>query len=118
MVRQGLTVLTLDLGTSATKGMVWCGADLCSVARRQIATTYPRPGWVEQDAREWWVSVQRVCADLRAAAPRQFASVDAIGFSTARETFALFDPALRPLGPGIVWSDRRASDEAADLGDT
>lgn len=111
------TVLTLDLGTSATKGALWRGAELRAMTRAPIATSHPQPGWAEQDADDWWASVTRTCTQLRAAAPSDLASVDAVGFSAARETFALYDDTLQPLTPGILWSDRRATAEAADLGD-
>ena len=46
-------------------------------------------------------------------APTDYARIGAIGFSAARETFALFDEELRPLTTGILWSDSRAEREAA-----
>ena len=110
-------VLTFDLGTSATKGALWRGTRLVALARAPLDTTHPRPGWAEQDPDGWWASVTEVCAELRAATPEDYAAVDSIGFSAARETFALFDAGLEPLAPGILWSDRRAADDAAALGD-
>jgi xylulokinase len=111
------TVLTVDLGTSATKAAVWRGAELRALTRAPLTTVHPRPGHDEQDPRDWWVSVVQSCAELRDCAPADYAGVRAIGFSAARETFALFDAALRPLGPGVLWSDRRAEAEAATMGD-
>src|SRR6185295_10727350 len=48
---------------------------------------------------------------------QRYDAIDAVAFSAARETFALFDASLAPLGPGILWSDQRAVDEIAALGD-
>jgi xylulokinase len=103
-------VLTLDLGTSATKGALWQGNRLVAIARGPLETVHPRPGWAEQDASSWWTSVVDVCRELREVAPADWAEVRTIGFSAARETFALFDAQLAPLGPGVLWSDRRATD--------
>jgi xylulokinase len=111
------TVLTIDLGTSATKAAVWRGAELRGLTRAPLATVHPRPGYDEQDPREWWESVVQSCAELRECSAGDYADIDTIGFSAARETFALFDAALRPLGPGILWSDRRAEADAATMGD-
>jgi len=111
------TVLTLDLGTSATKAAVWRGAELRGLTRAAIATEHPQPGHDEQDPRDWWRSVARSCAELRQRAPADYEAVSAVGFSAARETFALFDAALHPLGAGILWSDRRGDEEAASMGD-
>jgi sugar (pentulose or hexulose) kinase len=112
-----VTVLTLDLGTSATKAALWDGADLVAITRAEVETTHPAPARAEQDPEAWWGSTVAACHELRAAAPDGWAAVDAVGFSAARETFALFDADLRPLGPGVLWSDARASEEARRLGD-
>jgi xylulokinase len=113
----GPTVLTFDLGTSATKAAVWRGTELLALTRAPITTAHPQPGHDEQDPDQWWESIARSCAALRARAPADYSTVTAVGFSAARETFALFDDGLRPLGPGILWSDRRGDAEAARLGD-
>jgi xylulokinase len=111
------TALTFDLGTSATKAALWRGDALCAIARAPLDTAHPEPGYAEQEPDDWWGSVLRACGDLRAAAPDEYAEIDSIGFSSARETFALFDASLRPLTRGILWSDRRAEGVAATLGD-
>ena len=110
-------VVTLDLGTSATKAALWHGADLRAIARAPLATSHPEPGHAEQDPHSWWDSVVDACAQLREHAGVDLDVVEAIGFSAARETFALFDDDLRPLTAGILWSDRRATEDAAALGD-
>jgi sugar (pentulose or hexulose) kinase len=112
-----VSTLTLDLGTSATKATLWSGAELISVARAPIPTEHPRPGWAEQDPQCWWRSVVDACGEVRARAPAVYDGVDAVGFSAARETFALFDVDLAPLGPGVLWSDRRAQESVDALGD-
>lgn len=112
-----MTILTLDLGTSATKAALWERSTLLALARAPIATHHPLPGRAEQDPTTWWPSVVDACAELRRREPRHYQRVEGVGFSGARETFALFDASLRPLTAGILWSDRRATDEAHALGD-
>jgi xylulokinase len=112
-----VTVLTLDLGTGATKAALWDDDGLQAITRAPIATTHPRPGWAEQDPDDWWTSVVAACAQLRDETPAGYAAVTAIGFSAARETFAPFDEDLRPLGPGILWSDQRGGAGVLHFGD-
>jgi sugar (pentulose or hexulose) kinase len=112
-----VTVLTLDLGTSATKAALWADNRLVALTRAPIATRHPSPDRAEQDPENWWRSVVDACAELRAGQPDVYSSIDAVGCSATRETFACFDARLRALGPGIVWSDARAADESRDLGD-
>ena len=57
-----MTVLTLDLGTSATKAALWDDTGLVAIARGEIVTTHPRAGWAEQDPEDWWRSVVEACA--------------------------------------------------------
>ncbi|MGZ4799063.1 MAG: xylulokinase [Acidimicrobiia bacterium] len=112
-----MTVLTLDLGTSATKAALWDDSGLVAIARGEIATTHPRPGWAEQDPEDWWLSVVDACAQLRQDAPDAYQAVTALGFSAARSTFAGFDAELRPIGPGILWSDQRGAPSVLHFGD-
>ena len=112
-----VTVLTLDLGTGATKAALWDDEGLLGITRCPLATEHPRPGWAEQDPHEWWTSVVDACAELRAELPDEYAAIDAIGFSAARETFAAFDDDLRPLSTGILWSDQRAGPRVLHFGD-
>lgn len=112
-----MNVLTLDLGTSATKAALWADTRLVALTRVPITTHHPAPDRAEQDPEDWWRAVVDACAELRAAAPDAFTSVEMISCSAARETFACFDGSLHPIGPGIAWSDSRAVDEAKELGD-
>jgi xylulokinase len=88
---------------------------LVALAGAPVDTTHPAPGWAEQDPSAWWESVVGACAQVREGAPDGFASVEVIGCTGARQTFAMVDGAGVALGPGIVWSDRRAGTEAAAL---
>lgn len=111
-----MTVLTIDLGTSATKVALWDGAALAALARAPLETTHPAPGWAEQDPSSWWGSVVAACSELRERQPDLYARVTAIGCSAARETFTLLDE-RGTHGPAILWSDQRAREEAVALGD-
>jgi len=108
-------ILTIDLGTTVTKAVVWDASGPVSTGRLALTTSHPAGGRAEQDPGSWWRSVLAACATARAAAPAAFDAVGAIGFSGARQTFVPVAADGRPLGPGIVWSDRRAAAEAAEL---
>jgi xylulokinase len=112
-----VTVLTLDLGTSATKAALWDDGGLVAIARGEIVTTHPRAGWAEQDPEDWWRAVVDACAQLRNDEPAAYRQVTAVGFSAARESFAGFDAELRPIGPGILWSDQRGTAAVLHFGD-
>jgi xylulokinase len=112
-----VSVLTFDLGTSSTKAAIWSGAQLLHLSRAPIETSHPAPGRAEQDPEAWWQSVIDAAEAVRRAQPFAYAEITTIGFAAARETFACFDRDLVPVGPGILWSDARAGDQVAGLGD-
>lgn len=107
-----MRILTIDLGSSATKVALWSEEGLVAAARTPVNVEHPHPGWAEQDAEEWWTSTVTACAHLPEDERLQ---VDAVGFSTQRETFVPVTTAGEPVGRAILWSDRRATDEAARL---
>ena len=108
-------ILTLDLGTSTTKAVVWDGDGPRAEGRASVVTTFPAGDRAEQDPAGWWPSVVGACAQARQAAPAAFAAVAAVGFAAARQTFVGVTAAGEPLGPALVWSDRRAVAEAGVL---
>ncbi len=110
-------ILTIDVGTSVTRGAVGRADGLVALARAQVSTSHPKLGWAEQDSFSWWTSVVVACAEARAEAPTAFGKVEAIGCSGARQTFVPLTASAEPIGRGIVWSDRRAVPEAAALAD-
>lgn len=81
---------------------------------RGYRTTYPRPGWAEQDPEEWWDAVvdatRTLLAEPRAAAA---GPVVALACATTASTVAVLDEAGRPLRPAILWMDSRAWAQSA-----
>jgi glycerol kinase len=108
-------VLAIDQGTSATKAaLVDAAGAIVAQAAAPLALATPRPGWVEQDAREIWASVRAaVAACLDGRDP---ARVAAVGLSNQRETLVLWDRATgEPRGPALSWQDQRTVADAGGL---
>ena len=119
-------ILAIDLGTSVTKLSVWEPDGIRAMSRAQLVTRHAPGGRAEQDPELWWESVVRAGKDLRlepghtgspaGSGPGELAaSVEAVVFSAARQSFVPVDADLRPIGPGLLWSDRRAAEEAKSL---
>jgi len=107
-------ILTLDLGTSACKAMLFAldGAVL-GAAGQEYPTHYPAPGAAEQDPADWWSAA--VGAARRALAGAGEAEVLALGLSAQRETVLPVDGAGRPLRRAITWLDRRSQPQATAM---
>jgi len=110
-------ILTVDLGTSATKVALWEDDGLQALGRAAVGTVYGPEARAEQDPARWWSSVVEACAAVRRAAPAATGAVDAVGFSAARQTFVAVTADGEALGPAMLWSDRRAGAEATALAD-
>jgi xylulokinase len=110
-------ILTVDLGTTLTKVVLWDHEGPVAQAGIPVRTVHPAPGWAEQAPSEWWSSTVAACAQLRAHAGGRFGPVEAVGCTGARQTFVPVDARGRSMGPAIVWSDRRAALEATTLAD-
>ena len=104
-------VIALDQGTTSTRCIVFdVHGRLVSVAQREHRQFYPRPGWVEHDAREIWHNVQRILPEALAHANASPAQIAAIGIANQRETTLLWDRRTGvPVGRAIVWQDTRTA---------
>lgn len=101
-----LRIAAVDQGTTSTRALVFTDSGAEVVFSRTHATTYPHPGWVEQDAHELLGNVRAAIAVA--------GKVDAIGIANQGESCLAWDSETgEPLTPVIVWQDGRT---AADLG--
>jgi glycerol kinase len=110
-------LLAIDQGTTGTTCLVVDG-ELRVLGRgyREIAQSYPRPGWVEHDPEELWESVLAAAevalrnADVR---PSQLAG---IGIANQRETTVVWERSSgHPVAPAIVWQDHRTTERCRTL---
>ena len=110
------TILVIDEGTTSTRAMLVGHDGQCGpAAQHELTMGWPRPGWVEHDADEIWRLSLKAA---RAVAADSADSIRAIGISNQRETVVFWDRKTgEPLGPAIVWQDRRTADMCASLRD-
>jgi glycerol kinase len=103
-----VTVLAIDQGTSATKALVVADdGSVLSVAETPIRVTSSTDGAVELDPEQLWASVLHAGNEAISAAGHP--QLAAIGLANQGETVMAWDqPTGTPVGPAIVWQDRRA----------
>ncbi|MET7397074.1 FGGY family carbohydrate kinase [Dactylosporangium sp. NPDC005572] len=106
-------ILAIDQGTSGTKAVVTDGSGrVLATVEVQVHPRYLDGGGVEQDPRELLDSVLE--AGRRAAAAAGV-PLTAVALANQGETVLAWDRATgEPLGPAIVWQDRRAEQVCAD----
>jgi glycerol kinase len=109
------TWIGLDAGTTGVTAVLF-DQELRPLARasREFQQFFPRPGWVEHDARGILAAVDATLEEV-IASPHAV-SLAGIGITNQRETvFALDRTSGEPLARGIVWQDRRTSERCREL---
>ena len=105
-------LIAVDVGTSGARasGFDVAGAPLDEV-RRSYPTYLPAEGWAEQDARRWQsAALSALGALVRMLGPR--CPVRAVAVTGQCPSVVPLDRRDRPLGPGIIYRDNRATAEA------
>jgi glycerol kinase len=107
-------ILAIDQGTTGTTCLVLRDdGRVVGRAYREIPTSFPHPGWVEQDPH---LLLDRTLEAAREAALAAGVIPDVVGITNQRETVVLWDRATgRAVHPAIVWQDRRTTARCAEL---
>ncbi len=108
-------VIGIDLGTSSAKTVVLdeSGAVIGS-AGASYAMQTPQPGWVEQNADDWWEAICRTTRAVAVELRRQGRSVNdvrCVSLSGHMNGAVFVDGAGNPLRAPILWLDRRSQAE-------
>jgi len=108
-------ILALDEGTTNTKAfLVDDTGNIVKEASRPVSITYPKPAWVEQDARELWQTSLAAASQVLEGVPA--AQVVALGITNQRESVLVWERATgKPLGPCISWQCHRSAPFCAQL---
>ncbi|GHT79668.1 glycerol kinase [Spirochaetia bacterium] len=112
-------ILAIDQGTSGSKAIVFSAAGEPAASHIcPLKSSYPKPGFVEQDGEE---IIESVMGAVTAAVARfeeagfSRESITACGISNQRESFLLWDRQGKALSPVVVWQCKRSIDVCARL---
>ncbi len=109
-------LLGIDVGTTAAKAALFdVHGRLQAVGSAEYALYHVRPGWVEQQPEDWW---QAVCLAIRQACAQQpdaAARIAGLAVSAQAPALIALDAHGQPLRRALIWMDRRAEAEVAEL---
>ena len=108
----GSYIMALDCGTTSVLATI-VDEYGCIVAqeRRSVKTSFPRPGWVEQDPMTVLASQIAVMMEVQFKSGIHSDRIAAIGISNQRETTVVWDRVSgQPIYNAIVWQDRRTAE--------
>jgi glycerol kinase len=102
-------ILAIDQGSGSTKALaINLNGEVLAQSEVKIATSFPQPGWVEQDPEEIWQSVVTASKEITKSH-----RISAVGLSIQRESVLFWDRTSgNALSNVITWQDRRASELA------
>ncbi len=104
-------ILALDQGTTSSRAIIFDQqGSVFAVAQQEFRQIFPKPGWVEHDAREIWATQLNVAAQALDKAALTAGDIAAIGITNQRETVVVWDRETGvPISNAIVWQDRRTA---------
>src|ERR1700761_3066703 len=99
----------LDQGTTSSRAMIFNHEGrVVSVAQKEHEQIYPKPGWVEHDAKEIWARSQEVLDEALKAADASADDIAGLGITNQRETTLVWDRNTgEPVHNALVWQDTR-----------
>src|ERR671939_344145 len=84
------------------------GGQVVALAQKEHEQIYPKPGWVEHDAKEIWERTQAVVEDAMKEAGASADDIAGVGITNQRETAVVWDRNTgEPIMNAIVWQDTR-----------
>ena len=110
-------IMALDSGTTSNRCILFNKqGEICSVAQKEFAQYYPKPGWVEHDPVEIWNTQISVAQEAMRKAGARPEDIAAIGITNQRETTVVWDRATgEPVYNAIVWQCRRTAEYCDEL---
>ena len=102
-----MTLVGLDVGTSAVKGVaIDEEGRVLATASAEYPLSRPQPGWSEQEPEDWWRAAEEVLGRLPAGP---------VGLSGQMHGLVVLDAEQRVLRPAILWNDQRTAVECAEI---
>ncbi len=104
----------IDLGTSSVKLLLVDGeGNIRNTVNKEYEVFYPRSGWSEQNANDWWDAVCEALPELILGIDGQ--SVMGIGVAGQMHGLVILDENDELIRPTILWNDGRTEKETAYL---
>ena len=110
-------IIALDQGTTSSRAVLFDrAANIVDVSQQEFTQHFPKPAWVEHDAKEIWSSQFAVLQTLVANNQLRPSDIAAIGITNQRETTVVWNKHTgEPVYNAIVWQDRRTAKQCDDI---
>ncbi|MEA5026159.1 MAG: glycerol kinase GlpK [Erysipelotrichaceae bacterium] len=105
-------LLAIDQGTTSSRAMIFDeNINVLAIAQKEVASFYPYPGWVEQNAEDIYSSVIAVIWEALTKAGLRMNDIAGIGITNQRETTVVWDKTSgKPVYFALVWQSRQTNE--------
>lgn len=110
-------IMAIDQGTTSTRAILFDhDSHIVCVAQKEFTQYFEKPGWVEHDANEIWLSVLAVMAECIQKSKIDPKQVCGIGITNQRETAVIWNRETSlPICKAVVWQSRQTVDICDEL---
>jgi xylulokinase len=110
--------LGVDVGSQSVKGVLLDDSGcLRAGASAPLSIAHPAPAWAEQEPRSWESALETVVGKLLHDARVAPSEVSVLCLACQVDGVVAVDAAGEPIGPAVIWLDRRAEAQADHLRD-
>ena len=109
-------LLGIDIGTSGTKTLI-CDhkGTVHATAMAEHPISSPRPGWSEQDPRDWWNATCKATKAVVKKAGIKPSDITGIGLSGQMHGSVFLGEGPDPLRPALLWNDQRTAEQCRQI---
>ncbi len=114
-----MNYLGIDVGTGGTRALIIdsSGNVIASASAEHQHFASPRPGWAEQDPRDWWKACGSAVKNALQSSGIRAEDIACVGFSGQMHGAVLLDAADEVVRPAMIWCDQRSEAQSKELED-
>ncbi|HET7890199.1 MAG TPA: xylulokinase [Candidatus Sulfotelmatobacter sp.] len=107
----------MDVGTGGTRALVMdeAGKVIASGSEEHEAFASPRPGWAEQDPKDWWRACGLAVRKALKSSSLRADEIACVGFSGQMHGAVLLDAGGEVVRKAIIWCDQRSEAQSNEL---
>jgi len=112
-----MNYLGIDVGTGGTRALIMDerGSVVASASAEHAHFASPRPGWAEQDPRDWWRACGIAVRKALESSAIKAEDIACVGFSGQMHGAVLLDSADEVIRPALIWCDQRSEAQSREL---
>lgn len=112
-----MSYLGIDVGTGGTRALVMdsSGNVIASASSEHQDFASPKPGWAEQDPRDWWRACGVAVRQALQSAKLDAKEISCVGFSGQMHGAVLLDSCDEVVRPALIWCDQRSDPQSREL---